>query len=313
MEKKYNLGPSPHIRTDERVNTVMRDVIIALIPAMFAGIYYFGVRAALVITVSILTAVTAEAICQKIMGRKIEVMDGSSIITALLFSFTITPTLPLWMASIGSFVAIVLGKMVFGGLGHNIFNPALVGRAFLMASWLGSMTTWINTDGKAGATVLGVLKMENYDKAVKLFGTTSDMYWNLFIGNRAGCIGETSVVALLIGAVYLIYKKHITLHTPIVYIGTVFMISWAAGIDPLMAILSGGLILGAFFMATDLVTTPYTVTGKLIFGFGAGVLVVLIRTKGGYPEGVCYSILIMNALTPLINRYTKAKVFGEVK
>jgi Na+-translocating ferredoxin:NAD+ oxidoreductase subunit D len=311
MEKKYNIGPSPHIRTEERVNTIMRDVIIALLPAMAAGIYFFGIKAAYITSVSVITAVITEAICQKIMNKKIEIMDGSAIITGILFSFTVTPTLPLWMAIIGSFVAIVLGKMVFGGLGHNIFNPALVGRAFLMASWLGSMTSWINTDGKAGATVLGVLKIENYDKVVKMFGTTSDMYWNMFIGNRGGCIGETSIVALLIGAAYLIYKKHITFHTPLIYIFTVFMLSWAVGQDPVMAVMAGGLVLGAFFMATDSVTTPDTASGKLIFGLGAGILVVLIRTKGGYPEGVCYSILIMNALTPLINRYIRPKVFGR--
>lgn len=313
MEKKYSLGPSPHLRTKEKVNVIMRDVIIALIPAAAAGIYFFGVRALSVMAVSILTAVITEALCQKIMNQKIEITDGSAVITGILFAFVVTPTLPLWMAVIGSFVSIFLGKMVFGGLGHNIFNPALIGRAFLMASWLGAMTSWVGTDGKAGATVLGVLKMENYDNVVKMFDSVSDMYWNLFLGNRGGCIGETSVVALLIGASYLVYRKHITLHTPIIYIATVFMLSWAAGQDPIMAVMAGGLVLGAFFMATDMVTTPFTTTGKIIFGLGAGIIVVLIRIKGGYPEGVCYSILIMNALTPLINRYTRPKVFGEVK
>ncbi len=313
MEKKYSLGPSPHLRTKEKVNVIMRDVIIALIPAAAAGIYFFGVRALSVMAVSILTAVITEALCQKIMNQKIEITDGSAVITGILFAFVVTPTLPLWMAVIGSFVSIFLGKMVFGGLGHNIFNPALIGRAFLMASWLGAMTSWVGTDGKAGATVLGVLKMENYDNVVKMFDSVSDMYWNLFLGNRGGCIGETSVVALLIGASYLVYRKHITLHTPITYIATVFMLSWAAGQDPIMAVMAGGLVLGAFFMATDMVTTPFTTTGKIIFGLGAGIIVVLIRIKGGYPEGVCYSILIMNALTPLINRYTRPKVFGEVK
>ena len=313
MEKKYSLGPSPHLRTKEKVNVIMRDVIIALIPAAAAGIYFFGVRALSVMAVSILTTVITEALCQKIMNQKIEITDGSAVITGILFPFVVTPTLPLWMAVIGSFVSIFLGKMVFGGLGHNIFNPALIGRAFLMASWLGAMTSWVGTDGKAGATVLGVLKMENYDNVVKMFDSVSDMYWNLFLGNRGGCIGETSVVALLIGASYLVYRKHITLHTPITYIATVFMLSWAAGQDPIMAVMAGGLVLGAFFMATDMVTTPFTTTGKIIFGLGAGIIVVLIRIKGGYPEGVCYSILIMNALTPLINRYTRPKVFGEVK
>lgn len=313
MDKIFKLGPSPHIRSGETVNNIMRDVIFALIPSLIAAIYFFGVKALMVITVSIIAAVITEGICQKMMKSEIEIFDGSAVITGILFAFVVTPTLPLWMAAIGSSISILLGKMVFGGLGHNIFNPALIGRAFVMASWPAAMTTWMNTDGSAGATVLGVLKMEGYNSVVKMFDGKGDMYLQLFLGNRGGSLGETSVIALLIGGAYLLYKGHITLHTPVAYVATVFITALAAGQDPLFHILAGGLFLGAIFMATDMVTTPYTSFGKIIFGVGAGLLVVWIRMKGGYPEGVCYSILIMNSLTPLINRYTRPKVFGEVK
>lgn len=313
MDKIFKLGPSPHIRSGETVNNIMRDVIFALIPSLIAAIYFFGVKALMVITVSIIAAVITEGVCQKMMKMELEILDGSAVITGILFAFVVTPTLPLWMAAIGSSVSILLGKMVFGGLGHNIFNPALIGRAFVMASWPAAMTTWMNTDGSAGATVLGVLKMEGYNSVVKMFDGKGDMYLQLFLGNRGGSLGETSVIALLIGGAYLLYKGHITLHTPVAYVATVFITALAVGQDPLFHILAGGLFLGAIFMATDMVTTPYTSFGKIIFGVGAGLLVVWIRMKGGYPEGVCYSILIMNSLTPLINRYTRPKVFGEVK
>ena len=313
MDKIFKLGPSPHIRSGETVDKIMRDVIIALIPALIAAIYFFGVKALMVTIVSIVAAVITEGVCQKIMKSEIAIFDGSAVITGILFAFVVTPTLPLWMAAIGSSVSILLGKMVFGGLGHNIFNPALIGRAFVMASWPAAMTTWMNTDGSAGATVLGVLKMEGYNSVVKMFDGKGDMYLQLFLGNRGGSLGETSVIALLIGGAYLLYKGHITLYTPVAYVATVFITSLVAGQDPLFHILAGGLFLGAIFMATDMVTTPYTSFGKIIFGVGAGLLVVWIRMKGGYPEGVCYSILIMNSLTPLINRYTRPKVFGEVK
>jgi len=313
MDKIFKLGPSPHIRSGESVNSIMRDVIIAMIPAIIAAIYFFRVKGAMVIVVSVVAAVLTEALCQKAMKSEIEIKDGSAVITGILFAFVVTPTLPLWMTAIGSSISILLGKIVFGGLGHNIFNPALIGRAFVMASWPAAMTTWMNTDGTAGPTVLGVLKMEGYNSVLKMFEGKTDMYLQLFVGNRGGSLGETSVIALLIGGAYLLYKGHITLHTPVAYVVTVFITSMAAGQDPLFHILAGGLFLGAIFMATDMVTTPYTTKGKILFGIGAGLLVVWIRMKGGYPEGVCYSILIMNSLTPLINRYTRPKVFGEVK
>ncbi|BDU49696.1 RnfABCDGE type electron transport complex subunit D [Haliovirga abyssi] len=313
MNKKLRVSPSPHIRTKETVENVMWDVVIALTPAILAAIYFFRLGAVKVLSVSIITAVVSEAIAQKLMGRKIQIKDGSAIITGILFAFVVPPTLPWWITMIGAGVSIILGKMVFGGLGHNVFNPALIGRAFLLASWPVAMTSWIGVDGKAGPTILGVLKEHGFSKVLDMFGNQGAMYTKLFLGNVGGSLGETSVLALLIGAGYLLYKKQITWHTPVVYIGTVFVLMWIFGQDPLMEIMSGGLILGAFFMATDMVTTPYTSKGKILFGLGAGILVVWIRLKGGYPEGVAYSILLMNGVTPLINMYTRPRIFGGVK
>ena len=199
--------------------------------------------------------------------------------------------------------------MVFGGLGHNVFNPALVGRAFVQASWPVAITTF-TLDGKGGATVLTSMRGLSADPTLIAEG---NQYVQALIGKMGGCLGETSALALLIGGVYLIYKKQIDWKVPAIIIGIVFVLTWAMGGDPVMHILSGGLFLGAFFMATDMVTSPYTEKGKIIFALLLGLLISLIRMKGGYPEGVAYSILIMNGVVPLINRYTKPKKFGEVK
>ncbi len=311
--KKLFVSPSPHIRTKETVKNIMWDVVIALTPAMIASIYFFGMNAVSVISVSVLSAVVSEALVQKLMKRKVKISDGSAVITGILFALVVPPALPWWLTMIGSSVSIIIGKMVFGGLGHNVFNPALVGRAFLTASWPVAMTTWLGTDGKVGATVLGTLKQQGMDNVLSMFGTKGKMYLDLFLGNVGGSLGETSALALLLGAGYLFYKKQITWHVPVSYIGTVFVLTTLFGQDPLLHILSGGLMIGALFMATDMVTSPYTAKGKLIFGLGAGILVTWIRMKGGYPEGVCYSILIMNGVVPLIDRYTRPRVFGEVK
>lgn len=317
MEKNYIVTPSPHIRTKDSVESIMRDVIIALIPVLITAIYFFKYRAAVIIIVSVISALLSEALVQKMRKEKTTIFDGSAIITGLLFAFVVSPKLLWWQAAIGASLSILIGKMVFGGLGCNMFNPALVGRAILMASWPVAMTSWIipngTIDGIVGATPLGILKISGYEKLIEFFGSNRKMYSGLFFGNVGGCIGETSALAILLGAGYLFYKKIISWHIPLTYIGTVFIVTYLLGQDPLMHILAGGLFLGAFFMATDMVTTPYTGLGKIIFGIGAGLLVVWIRMKGGYPEGVCYSILIMNGVTPLINKFTKPKVFGEVK
>lgn len=244
------------------------------------------------------------------MGKEPSIFDGSAIITGILFSFVIPVIMPLQYVVVGCVVSIGLGKMVFGGLGHNVFNPALVGRAFVQASWPVAITTFAY-DGKAGATVLDAMKRGiSLDSALLEGG---NQYVQAFIGRMGGCLGETSALALLIGGIYLIYKKQIDWKVPAIIIGTVFVLTWAMGGDPLMHILSGGLFLGAFYMATDMVTSPHTPKGKIIYALLLGLLISMIRMKGGYPEGVAYSILIMNGVVPLINRYTKPKKFGEVK
>lgn len=310
MTNILKMGPSPHIRTSETVEKVMYDVIIALIPAFLLAVYVFGIRAFIVTAVSILSCMVTEYICQKIMKQEPSIFDGSAILTGILFAFVIPVIMPLPYVIVGCVVSIGLGKMVFGGLGHNVFNPALVGRAFVQASWPVAITTFAY-DGKAGATVLDAMKRGIPLDSSLLEG--GNQYVQAFIGKMGGCIGETSALALLIGGVYLIYKKQVDWKVPAIIIGTVFVLTWAMGGDPLMHILSGGLFLGAFFMATDMVTSPYTTKGKIIFAFFLGLLISLIRMKGGYPEGVAYSILIMNGFVPLINRYTKPKKFGEVK
>nr|WP_275045504.1 RnfABCDGE type electron transport complex subunit D [Fusobacterium nucleatum] len=303
-------GPAPHIRTAETVESVMYDVVIALIPAFAMAVYSFGVRALILTAVSVATCIATEYIWQKILKRDIEAFDGSAILTGILFAFVVPVGMGLQYVIVGNFVAITLGKIVYGGLGHNIFNPALIGRAFVQASWPVAITTFAY-DGKAGATVLDAMK-RGIPLTDSLIYEGGNQYINAFLGQMGGCLGETSALALLIGGVYLIYKKQIDWKVPAVMIGTVFVLTWAMGANPFMQILSGGLFLGAFFMATDMVTSPITGKGRVIFALGIGILVSLIRIKGGYPEGTAYAILIMNGVVPLIDRYIRAKKFGGV-
>ncbi len=310
MSTILKTGPAPHIRTAETVESVMYSVVIALIPAFAMAVYTFGVRALILTAVSILTCILTEYLCQKALKRDIEAFDGSAILTGILFSFVVPVIMPLQYVVVGNIVAIALGKMVYGGLGHNIFNPALIGRAFVQASWPVAITTFAY-DGKAGATVLDAMK-RGIPLTDSLIYEGGNQYINAFLGQMGGCLGETSALALLIGGVYLIYKKQIDWKVPAVMIGTVFVLTWAMGANPFMQILSGGLFLGAFFMATDMVTSPITGKGRVIFALGIGILVSLIRIKGGYPEGTAYAILIMNGVVPLIDRYIRAKKFGGV-
>lgn len=306
------VSSSPHLHSDNSVAKAMRDVLVALIPALIVSLYYFGINAAKVILTCVIVAVLCEVIAQKIMKKEVTVDDGSAVITGLLLAFCLPATLPLWMAAIGAAVAILIGKQMFGGLGNNIFNPALIGRAVLLASWPVAMTTWVAPlDGVTTATPLAILK-EGTAQVLPSLG-------DLFIGDVGGSLGETCAVALLLGGIYLLYRGIIDWRIPFSFIGTVFVLTLLIGIVkgeglwyPFFHLLSGGLFLGAFFMATDWVTSPITQKGKLVFGVGCGILVVIIRLYGGYPEGVCYSILLMNMLTPLIDRYTKARVFGGV-
>ena len=310
MSTILKTGPAPHIRTAETVESVMYDVVIALIPAFAMAVYSFGVRALILTAVSVATCIATEYIWQKILKRDIEAFDGSAILTGILFAFVVPVGMGLQYVIVGNFVAITLGKIVYGGLGHNIFNPALIGRAFVQASWPVAITTFAY-DGKAGATVLDAMK-RGIPLTDSLIYEGGNQYINAFLGQMGGCLGETSALALLIGGVYLIYKKQIDWKVPAVMIGTVFVLTWAMGANPFMQILSGGLFLGAFFMATDMVTSPITGKGRVIFALGIGILVSLIRIKGGYPEGTAYAILIMNGVVPLIDRYIRAKKFGGV-
>ncbi|AZO94299.1 RnfABCDGE type electron transport complex subunit D [Halocella sp. SP3-1] len=315
------VSSSPHIRDVTTVSQIMWSVVLALLPAVIAAVYFFKLQALAIIIVSIIGAVLTELIFQKVRNKKITIDDGSAVITGVLLALTLPPTMPLWMVFLGSVVAVGLGKQVFGGLGYNPFNPALVGRAFLMAAYTVKMTTWvapINSGSSSVKMLIGQLVGRNVD----LVSTATPLnlaskgeiteYWNLFIGHIGGSLGETSAFALLLGAAYLIYKGYISWRIPAGMIASVFILSMIFGQDPIFHVLAGGLVLGAFYMATDMVTSPITKMGRWIFGIGAGTLVVIIRIWGGYPEGVLYSILLMNTAVPLLNRYTRPRSFGEV-
>ncbi|KPU26516.1 electron transporter RnfD [Caloranaerobacter sp. TR13] len=300
---KLVVSSSPHIKDRDNVTKIMLSVVIALIPTVLSGIFFFGLKSLIILLTTISSSLITEVIFQKVRKKPITLRDGSGLVTGLLLGLTLPPNLPIWMAVVGGVVSIGLGKMVFGGLGQNIFNPALIGRAFLLITFPVKMTEWLAPlDGVSAATPLNLLKMQGI----------KTNYFDLLIGNVGGSIGETSAIFILIGGLYLLYRKCIDWRIPVSYLGTVFIMTLLLGQDPIFHLLSGGLMLGAFFMATDMVTTPITKKGRWIFGIGAGIILVIIRVYGGYPEGVLYSILFMNGLTPIINRYTRSKIFGEV-
>ncbi len=309
MKKKEKLIRwAPHIHSEETTSKIMVSVIISLLPAVFGSIYFFGPYTGKIIVVSIISCVISELLSQIIFRRKIRIFDGSAIVTGILFAFVLPPKIPLWMVALGGFLAIFLVKELFGGIGFNIFNPALASRAILLASFPSDMTKfyppfYYKIDAVSCATPLAIVKEK--------LSMELPSYWQLFIGQRAGCIGETSVLLLLIGAIFLLWRRVISWHIPISYILTVAFLSFIFKQNVLFHILAGGLILGAFFMATDYVTSPLTGKGKIIFGVGCGIITFLIRMKGGYPEGVCYSILFMNMFTPIIDRYTIPRKFGS--
>ncbi len=311
MNNKFIVSPSPHLHRGESVSRIMWMVVISLLPTGIAGVLIFGLEALWVIILGVVSAVVTEAILQLITKRKITILDGSAIITGLLLSFNLPPHVPFWLPIIGSFFSIAIAKQVFGGLGQNIFNPALVGRVFLMASWPKYMTTFtkpLNYDAITSATPLAALKEGKILENIP--------YVDLFLGLRGGCIGEVCILALLIGAGFLLIRGYISWHIPFTYIATTGVFAYIFGPgglftgDWLMHILSGGLILGAFFMATDYVTSPLTRKGQIVFALACGIITAIIRLWGGYPEGVSYAILMMNAATPIIDRYTKTRVYG---
>lgn len=313
QEQTLLVTSSPHAHSPDSVPNAMRDVLIALCPALLAALYFFRLPALLVMITSVLSAYVAEIICLKVTKKASPSKESSAIITGLLLAFCVPPSLPLWMAALGAIFAVVIAKHLFGGLGQNIFNPALIGRAFLLASFPVAMTTWTNpVDGLTTASPLGIMK--------EATGAALPTLNQLFFGTVSGSIGETSALAILLGGAYLLYRKQIDWRIPGTFLGTVFILTAIIGTMkgqglwyPVFHLCAGGLLLGAFFMATDWVTSPITKKGRILFGIGCGLLVVLIRLKGGYPEGVAYSILLMNVVTPLIDRYTKARVFGRVR
>ena len=317
---KLIISPAPHIHSGDSISKNMYGVIIALIPAYLVALYYFGLGALIVSVTAVLSCVLFEYLIQRFLLKKTPTIgDGSAIITGLLLAFNLPSNLPVWMVIIGSLVAIGIGKMSFGGLGNNPFNPALVGRVFLLISFPVQMTSWPRPipfnmhylDAETGATPLAMIKGH--------FGQLPDTT-DLLIGNMGGSLGEVSAIALLIGLAYLLIRKIITWHIPVsiiatvlVFTGILYLVNPETYASPLVHLLTGGLLLGAIFMATDYVTSPMTKLGMIIYGVGIGIITVVIRVFGAYPEGVSFAVLIMNAFTPLMNAYIKPKRFGEVK
>jgi len=318
MENNLIISPSPHIHSGDSIRRNMYGVVIALIPAFLVSLYFFGLGALIVTAVSVISCVIIEYVIQKfLMKKEPTIWDGSAIITGILLAFNLPSNLPVWIIILGALAAMGIGKLSFGGLGNNIFNPALVGRVFLLISFPAQMTTWPvpeplsmhYTDAQTGATVLSLIK----GTATAQLPSNTDM----LIGNMGGSLGEVGAIALIIGLIFMLVRKIITWHIPVAVIGTVMIFTGIMyGIDPttyaspLVHLLSGGLLLGAIFMATDYVTSPMTKSGMLIYGAGIGILTTVIRLFGAYPEGMSFAILIMNAFTPLINNYMKPKHFG---
>jgi len=347
------VSANPHVRHPDTIPVIMYDVLIALIPAMIAAVFIFGVRSISLIAVCTVSAVGAEAAVQRYRGIPYRIGDGSAAVTGVLLALCCPVTLPFWAAALGSAFAIVVAKEAFGGLGNNPFNPAHIGRAFLLASWPVAMTTWAaigkiatpvvaqaqslnlwwnpvwnpdvvnqrlaeaGLDGITTATPLAILKGHlAAGQSGAAITYARETLADAFFGNVGGCIGETSALAILIGGLYLLWRGHIGLRIPLSMLAAVFgltaLITGSVSIA-LFNLFAGGLMIGAFFMATDMVTSPVTKVGRLVFGVGCGCLIVVIRQFGAYPEGVCYSILIMNAATPIIDYYLRPKVFGAVK
>jgi electron transport complex protein RnfD len=326
VENQLYLSSSPHIHSGETTDKVMRLVIYALLPATLLSLYFFGLPALTVVLICTLGCLAFEALACKLRKQPLTLMDGSAALTGVLLALNLPPSCPWWIALFGSAVAILVGKQVYGGLGYNPFNPALVARVVLLISFPVQMTSWTapaplgtGIDAITSATPLGEIKT-----AVMLTGKLPELatsgFVDYFTGNMAGCLGEVSALALLLGGLFLLVKKVITWHIPVSFLGTVLLLGGLFWLidpskypSPLFHLVTGGLLLGVFFMATDMVTSPVTGQGMLIFGVGCGLLTVLIRLFGGYPEGVSFAILLMNACTPLIDRYTRPKLYGQVQ
>lgn len=329
MANLLTISGSPHVQSNQTVQKIMWGVVIALIPAMLVSFWYFGVGAILLTLVAVASCVMFEYLIQKFLLKQTPtISDGSAVITGLLLAFNVPSNLPVWMMVVGALVAIGVAKMTYGGLGKNPFNPALVARVFLLMSFPVDMTSWPKpienvsrlSDAITGPTALGVIKegVAKGESIEKLMNNVPS-YMDMFIGNLGGSLGEISALAIILGGLFMLIRKIITWHIPVSFIASVFaftgilyLIDPTKYVDPVFHLLSGGLMLGAIFMATDMVTSPMTKSGMLVFGLGCGLLTVLIRVWGAYPEGVSFAILIMNALVPLINKGFKPKKFGEV-
>ncbi len=327
MSKLLTISPSPHVHTSDSVNKIMYRVILALVPALAWSVFMFGFEAIRVTLLAVAACVAFEYLIQKyIMKSEPQITDGSAALTGILLAFNVPASLPTWMILVGALVAVGVGKLSFGGLGNNPFNPALVGRVFLLISFPVQMTSWPVTqhatvDALTTATPLALLK-----EGVKAGQPVSEVMQglpanlDLLYGNMPGSLGEISALFLLLGFAYMLWKKVITWHIPVFILGTIFAfqgILWMFNpenfIEPVFHLLTGGAMLGAIYMATDMVTSPMTVKGQLIYGIGIGVITVLIRNFGAYPEGISFAILIMNGFTPLLNVYIKPKRFGGTK
>jgi electron transport complex protein RnfD len=350
MNNLLTMSGSPHIHADESIKKIMFSVVYAMIPAMLVSVYFFGLDAVRVLAISVASCILVEYLIQKylIKGEQ-TINDGSAIVTGVLLAFNVPSNLPTWIIVVGAIVSIGIAKMAFGGIGKNPFNPALVGRVFLLISFPVQMTTWPvvkplfgsgSLDAVTGATFLGNLKeqannlnagkvtveqllekgLPQYNEIGEVVSYQITSFQDLLVGQMSGSLGEISAIALILGAVFMLFRKTITWHIPVAYMGSAFifaLIFWLINpniyINPLYHLIAGALILGVFFMATDMVSSPMTAKGQIVFGIGCGLLTMIIRFWGGYPEGVSFAILIMNAFTPLINASFKPTRFGEIK
>ena len=316
MAGLLSTSSSPHLRDRDSVPRIMWSVAAALVPACAYSVYIYGWYSAALIGICVATAALTEAACQTVRHQRISLDDGSAVVMGMLVACNIPPVIAWWIPIIGTIAGMAIGKHCFGGLGCNIFNPALIARAFLLAAYPKDMTTWkivgaaAQVDATTTATPLMMLKEHGMDYLVQHFGDKATLYKGLFIGNIGGCIGETSAVLLLVGGIFLLVRGIISWYIPVTYLATLALATIICGGDPLVAILAGGVMLGAWFMATDMVTSPFTPRGQLVFGVGCGLLTFLIRKFGGYPEGVSYAILIMNTAVPWIDRVFPRRVFG---
>ena len=330
MEKLFTVASSPHIHHKQNVQGIMRDVIIALIPAFLVGIYLFGLKALWTTLVCVLSCVVFEGIWQKLTHQKITIGDLSAVVTGMLLAFNLPADIPVYVPVVGAFVAIILAKQMFGGIGQNFINPALAARAFLLASYPTAMTDFTKPDRFIGTVPINIVDATSTASAIDTFsGATPLVAFKLgessympslmdaFLGNIGGCLGEVCALALLVGGVYLIYRKVITWHIPVCYLGALFIVTLLFSdhgfYESFTSLFLGGAMLGAFFMATDYTTTPMTRKGQILFAVMGGILAGIIRLFGGYPEGVSYSILLMNLTVPLIDKLVKPVPFGGEK